>query len=109
MQTVTKEWLQSIESLKDVPLAQLQWFIDNSRHYELAEGEFLIKNGEPLTGTHIIISGRIKMYLTQNRGMRDVRFIESKRDYRLPAFFERACFQCEWSGSGGGTGDDIPD
>ena len=60
MQTVTTEWLQSIESLKEVPPAQLQWFIDNSSHYELAEGAFLIKSGEPLTGTHVIISGRIK-------------------------------------------------
>jgi len=78
MQTVTPEWLQSIESLKSVPLLQLQWWIDNSRHYELGEGEFLIKSGEPLTGTHVIISGRIKIFLPQNKGIRNIRFIEAK-------------------------------
>ena len=54
MQTVTTEWLQSIESLKNVPAEQLQWLIDNSRHYELGEGEFLFKSGEPLAGHNML-------------------------------------------------------
>jgi CRP-like cAMP-binding protein len=67
MQTVTTEWLQSIESLKSVPAEQLQWLIDNSRHYELGEGEFLFTSGEPLTGTHVILKGRIRISLIQNK------------------------------------------
>lgn len=51
MQTVTTSWLQSIESLKDVPAEQLQWLIDNSRQYELNEDEFLFKSEQPITGT----------------------------------------------------------
>jgi CRP-like cAMP-binding protein len=77
MQTVTTEWLQSIESLKSVPAEQLQWLIDNSRHYELAEGEFLFKSGEPLTGTHVILKGRIRISLIQNKGVRNIGFFEA--------------------------------
>ena len=50
MQTITAEWLQSIETLKEVPLTQLQWMIDNSRHYTLSEGQYLFKGGEPIVG-----------------------------------------------------------
>ena len=77
MQTVTTGRLQSIESLKNVPAEELQWLIDNSRHYELSEGEFLFKAGEPLTGTHVILKGRIKIYLTQNKGVRNIGFFET--------------------------------
>lgn len=69
MQTVTKEWLQSLESLNEVPLDQLQWWIDNSRHYELEEDDFLVKQGTPTTGTHVIISGRVQLYIAQKVGM----------------------------------------
>lgn len=76
MQTVTKEWLQSIEALKDVPQEQLQWLIEHSRHYELNEEEFLFKIGEPITGTHIIVSGRIRLFIHQSNGIRNIGFFE---------------------------------
>lgn len=44
MKNITADWLQSIEALKDVPHVQLQWLIDDSRHYSLSEGEYLFKN-----------------------------------------------------------------
>ncbi|WP_407429837.1 sensor histidine kinase [Arcticibacter sp.] len=69
MQKVTKEWLQSIEALRDVPQDQLQWWIDNSRHYELEEGDLLLKQGTPTTGTHVIITGRIQLYIAQKAGI----------------------------------------
>lgn len=78
MQTVTTEWLQSIETLKEVPAVQLQWWIDNSKHYELGEGEFLFKNNEPIRGTHVIIKGRIRIFLNQNKGTRDVGLFVAK-------------------------------
>ncbi|MEP6950316.1 MAG: ATP-binding protein [Ginsengibacter sp.] len=78
MQAVTTEWLQSIESLKSVPPEELQWWIDNSRHYELGEGEFLFKSGVPLTGTHIILKGRIRIFSIQNKGVRNIGFFEAK-------------------------------
>ncbi len=78
MQVVTKEWLQSIESLKDVPADQLQWWIDNSRHYEIPENEFLVKQGAPTTGTHVIISGRVQLYISQKSGMQNLTVLVAK-------------------------------
>ncbi len=78
MQTVTAEWLQSIEDLKDVPPGQLQWWIDNSRVYELEEEAYLFRNGVPITGTHVILSGRIKIFVNQSNGMRTIGFIGAK-------------------------------
>src|ERR1700722_12202055 len=72
MQNVTVDWLQSIEALKEVPGDQLQWLIENSRHYTLAEGEYLFQAGNPAIGTHILIAGRIKLYLQQKEGIREV-------------------------------------
>ncbi|CAG4999024.1 Adaptive-response sensory-kinase SasA [Dyadobacter sp. CECT 9275] len=57
--------LQQISFFKEVPETQLQWLIDNSSHYVLKAGEFLAKPDEPLTGTHIIISGKIELYRIQ--------------------------------------------
>lgn len=78
MLTVTPEWLQSIETLKDVPVEQLQWWIDNSKHYEIQEDAFLFKQGDAITGTHIIIKGRIKIFLKQKNGIRTIGFFETK-------------------------------
>ena len=78
MQAVTKEWLQSIESLRDVPLEQLQWWIENSRHYELLEGDFLVKHGTETTGTHIIITGRLHLYITQTNSIQSLTILEAK-------------------------------
>ena len=78
MQAVTKEWLQSIESLHEVPLDQLQWWIDNSRHYELKEGEFLVKQGTQTTGTHVIVTGRVQLYITQVNGAQNLSVLAAK-------------------------------
>ena len=78
MQIVTTDWLRSIDSLKDVPPQQLQWWIDQSRHYELEEGEFLFRKGEPTKGTHVIIKGSIRLYLTQKSGTRNIAFLVPK-------------------------------
>jgi signal transduction histidine kinase len=78
MQVVTKEWLQSIESLKDVPLDQLQWWIDNSHHVEISENEFLVRYGTPTTGTHVIISGRIQLYISQTNGIQNLAVLVAK-------------------------------
>ena len=72
MQTVTAEWLQSIEVLKDVPIPQLQWMIDNSRHYTLQEGSYLFQGGDALAGTNVLRSGKIRLYMLQNKEMREV-------------------------------------
>jgi len=76
MENVTAAWLQSIETLKEVPLEQLQWFIDNSTVYEVSDGDFLFRNNEPMKGTHVLLEGRVKMYLLQNNEMRDQVYLE---------------------------------
>lgn len=76
MQAVTTDFLKFAEALLGVPVEELQWLIDNSTHYELGEGEFLFKTGELLTGTHIIISGRVRVFLNQNKGTRTIGFLK---------------------------------
>jgi len=76
MENVSAEWLGSLEALKEVPSEQLQWMIDNSTVYEVPDGDFIIRSGEPMTGTHVLLEGRLKMYLLQNNEMRDVLYIE---------------------------------
>src|SRR2546426_557977 len=78
MHKVTTAWLQSIEAIKDVPEDQLQWMIDNSEHYIIPAGEFLFKPGNPIRGTHIIISGKIRAFQLQNREARELAVFETK-------------------------------
>lgn len=78
MQTVTKEWLQSIEDLKEVPADQLQWWIDNSTVHEVEDGEFLFRKGDPNPGTHVIISGQLHVFVNQSSGNRTLRFFGPK-------------------------------
>ncbi|TLV03262.1 ATP-binding protein [Dyadobacter luticola] len=66
MKDINAKDLKSIKVFQDVPEDQLQWMIDQSRHYELQEGEYLSKPGEPITGTHVIFSGKIELYRIQN-------------------------------------------
>jgi len=78
MNAVTPDWLQSIEALKDVPPDQLQWLIDRSRFYSLAEGEYLIKTGDTIAGTHIIIEGRMRIFAVNTKSSRNIGYFESK-------------------------------
>ena len=64
-QTVTTDWLQSIEALADVPADQLQWLIDNSEHRTIPEGDYIIRTGEAPKGAYILITGKIKLYYLQ--------------------------------------------
>ena len=75
-QMVTAEWLQTIETLTDVPLDQLQWMIDNSRHYTTPEGGYVFESGELVEGTHIVISGKIKLYMVQKNEIREVSVLQ---------------------------------
>src|SRR5260370_1330045 len=78
MENVSAEWLQSIESLKEVPLDQLQWLIDNSTVFEIPDGEFIFRANEPMKGTHVLLDGRIKMYLMKNNEIRDLIYQEKE-------------------------------
>jgi signal transduction histidine kinase len=76
MQTVTTEWLKALETLKEVPEEQLQWMIDNSRHFSSPAGEYVFRMGDPIQGTYIIVEGRVRLYMQQNKEMRDLADLE---------------------------------
>lgn len=78
MQEVTVEWLQTIEALKNVDVEELQWFIDNSTHTVLSEGELMFKTGDPITGTFIIVKGRIRIFTTQGNAPRELTIVGVK-------------------------------
>jgi signal transduction histidine kinase len=64
-QTVTTDWLHSIEALAEVPADQLQWLIDNSQHVVIPEGGYVFRAGDPVKGMYIVVSGKIKLYMIQ--------------------------------------------
>jgi len=72
MQTVTPTSLQAIDLLKDVPLEQLQWLIENSTQREVPEGEYLFKEGEPLNNTNFILEGKVKLLLPLKNEIREL-------------------------------------
>jgi signal transduction histidine kinase len=78
MLTVTVDWLQSVPALSEVPGDQLQWMIDNSRHYTMNEGEFLINAGQTVVGTHIVVEGRIRLCMTQGQEVQELNVLGPK-------------------------------
>jgi signal transduction histidine kinase len=78
MINVTPELLQSFEALKEVPLDQLKWLIDNSKQRILPEGEFLFQPGQAINATNIIISGKVSMYMLQNNETREMIVFEKE-------------------------------
>src|SRR5882757_8807343 len=72
MHTVTPSSLQAIEMLKGVPLDQLQWLIDNSTQYELSEGEYLFRAGDPMAVTNFILAGRVKLFIQQKNETQEI-------------------------------------
>ncbi|WP_341839383.1 ATP-binding protein [Chitinophaga caseinilytica] len=62
---MTIQELQLFDALKDVPVAQLQWLIDNSETERFAEGDYLYKPGDDIRGVHFILSGTIEFYRIQ--------------------------------------------
>ncbi len=77
MDTVTAEWLSSIEAMEGVPLDQLQWFIDNSEHLTLQEGDYFFRTGDTIRGTYIIVTGKIRFFMLQQKEMREVTVLQS--------------------------------
>ncbi|HET6254636.1 MAG TPA: ATP-binding protein [Puia sp.] len=78
MQTVSVDWLRTVEQLGDVPDAQLQWLIDKTEILHIKEGEFFFRPGMPAAGAYIMISGKIHIYDLVNQEMRDVTTLEPK-------------------------------
>lgn len=74
--SVTPQQLHEMEDLKNVPLDQLQWLIDQStcRWYE--EGDELFKIGDAIDATHVLLEGRIRICVLQSGKMRQVAVLD---------------------------------
>ena len=72
MENISPEWLQQIDALQEVPLPQLQWFIDHSTLLEIAAGQQFFKPGDPIRGTFIVLEGSFKLCMLQGKVLREV-------------------------------------
>jgi len=78
MDKVSAAWLQSIDALKDVPLEQLQWFLDHSEQITLQEGDRVFIPNDPIKGTYIVVEGSFRLCMPQGKEMREVAVFESQ-------------------------------
>lgn len=72
LQPVDLPWLRSIAAFTGVPDDQLDWLNSNSLHYIRGESELLIRPGEPIVGMHIIVRGKVRIYLIQENAKREL-------------------------------------
>jgi len=77
MKNVTVEWLQAIESLKDVPDDQLQWFIDRGTVLQLPAGECIFRPGDLIPGPFLIISGKVMLCMPCGQELQEVAVYEA--------------------------------
>ncbi|WP_291923178.1 ATP-binding protein [Chitinophaga sp.] len=61
MEPVTANRLQQIPALKEVPLEQLEWLLQQSTERLIPEGELMFKAGDPVVSTNIVISGKVRI------------------------------------------------
>lgn len=73
---VTKDHLRAFETFTDVPDEDLQWLVCNSRYYTILKDGYLFKEGDPTNEMHIILSGKLLLYYSQNGQRRTVGEIE---------------------------------
>jgi len=73
------QYLKENPYFQEVPENQLEWLLEESDCRNLAEGEFLFQPNEEITCMHIILCGRIRLYIAQNRQMRQLAIYEECR------------------------------
>ena len=78
MQTVTTDWLRSVDVFADVPTDQLQWLIDSSSCRDIPEEEFVFRSGDPVKGMYIVVTGKIRLFFVQQNEMREVGLLEPR-------------------------------
>ncbi len=74
---VTKEHLRAFDTFNDVPDEDLEWLVCNSRYYTIMKDGYLFKTGEPTDEMHIVLSGRVNVYVNQNGQRRNLTDIEA--------------------------------
>ncbi|WP_160711806.1 ATP-binding protein [Chitinophaga solisilvae] len=66
MEPVTVARLKNIPPLAEVPDEQLQWLIDHSEDRIVPDGENLFSMGQPVVAMIIILSGKVRVFRSQN-------------------------------------------
>jgi signal transduction histidine kinase len=66
MASITTAELKKVIALSDLPEEHLQWILDHSVYEEYADGEVIMKFGEPTTRLMFIIEGNIAFYMDVN-------------------------------------------
>lgn len=64
--------LQQVDTLKDVPLSQLEWMADKGFIQSFENDEYLYRSGEPVEYFEIVLTGEFKVYLPETAGRRYV-------------------------------------
>ena len=77
MKNVTVEWLRAIESLKDVPDEQLQWFINRGTVIELPARAYLFKPGDLMPGPFVILSGKLMLSVPRGQELQEAGIFEA--------------------------------
>lgn len=77
MKNITVKCLQAIESLKDVPDDELQWFIDCGKVIELPAGDAIFRPGDLLPGPFVVVTGKVKLCIPVGSEMQEVGIYES--------------------------------
>lgn len=77
MKNVTVEWLRAIESLKDVPDDQLQWFVDRGKVLELQAGSSFFKPGDLMPGPFVVLSGKLMLCVPRGQELQEAGVFET--------------------------------
>jgi signal transduction histidine kinase len=64
------ERLSKHRTVGSVPTAELEWLAANGVLRQLAAGDVLSTKGKPVDGLHVILSGRIAIYIDRGAGLR---------------------------------------
>ncbi|MBI1315854.1 GHKL domain-containing protein [bacterium] len=76
LEIVVPEVLAHMEEFQDVPPEQLQWFLDHGQRYALEAGSFLFQKGEEARWMHLILRGKVDVYMTNAAGKIPGRILE---------------------------------
>jgi len=68
--------LSTFTSLEGVPWNQLEWLADHSQALSFKNGEYIGKEGDQIQGPHFLLSGKIRLFRSQQQEKTDISFLE---------------------------------
>ncbi len=78
MQKPTVQRFREIfQPFSDVPAAELDFLIENSRHYTLKEGDHLFRADQPAMEMQFVLAGKIRIIFTQGNQTREISVLEA--------------------------------